>query len=290
MHWLDRQVSFYSTHADNIGRPATYRDILLTEFERDISTIIALRKLDKDAPGYEPAKKDLKAKLQCFTPAALLATKAKGQLKEIHRTGIMQLDFDYKDIQDYDVEELKRCVFDLPFVAFCGLSVSGDGFYALALIDEPERLNEYAEHCFEVLESYGIKADTSKGKKPENLRYVSYDANMLIKDNPTPLRIKQFKAKKKPLPPKAVAAAGKVIEAQDNRLLVTGLNMIAGAEVGNRWQTVQKWAYTLGGIGDPSVISQIRDTINHAGQFAGMEDKYIQCAEVCFKAGTQKPI
>jgi hypothetical protein len=36
-----------------------------------------------------------------------------------------------------------------------------DGFYALALIAEPDKLSDYAEHCFEVLKDYGIQPDES---------------------------------------------------------------------------------------------------------------------------------
>lgn len=307
MNWLDEQVSFYKSHADNFGRPASFRDILLCDFATphryynlatqqeegpvsDLDTIMQLRALDRTTPDYEVRKKDLKNTLQCYTPAALLQTKKKAQVRELKRSGILQLDFDKKDIEQYDLEELKRCVFDLPFIAFCGLSVSGDGFYALAVIDEPNRLGDYAEHCFMVLESFGIKADTSKGKKPENLRYVSYDPNMLIKENPTPLRIKRFRTKTQPPRPLATAKLDRTFESQDNKLIATGLSMIAGAEVGNRWQTVQKWAYTLGGIGDPIILSQIKEAIYRAPQFTGLEDKYMQCAQVCFDAGSHKPI
>ena len=107
MSWMNTQVSLYSTHADNTGRPATFRDVLLDDFARDLPALIKLGKLDRQA--------------------ALLESKARGQVQKIHRTGIMQLDFDHESISEYDVEELKQCVFSLPFVGFCGLSCSGDG-------------------------------------------------------------------------------------------------------------------------------------------------------------------
>lgn len=115
-NWLDKQVSLCTTHLDNIGKAATYRDILMTYFQKDLCTIIKLRSLDKSIPNYHMKKRALKSKLQCYSPAALLKTKASGVLTEIKRTGFINLDFDYIDIQGYDIEELKHCIFSLPFI------------------------------------------------------------------------------------------------------------------------------------------------------------------------------
>jgi hypothetical protein len=286
-NWLDLQVSLYKSHSDNTGRPATYRDILLTRFAKDLPAIISIRKLDKAASDYKLQKSTIKDRLQCYTPSALLATKAKGKLKEINRTGIMQLDFDYKDIADYDIEDLKRCVFDLPFIAFCGLSCSGDGFYALALIAEPNRLADYAQHCFEVLLNYGIKPDTSKGKKVENLRYLSYDANMLIRDNPVPLCIKHFKAKE-PVKNKSVNQSTHAHPGNTNTILNALLKQLGMASIGNRWQTVQRVAYSIGGWGNNELLGEIEDAIKNNAAFKGEETKYLKCADVCFNEGIKK--
>lgn len=286
MEWYNQQVSFYSSHSDNTGQAMSIRDVLLTEGPRAINVISELRKLDPCSTDYDVRSKAFKSKLPCFTPAALLYTKAKGQLKEISRTGLMQLDFDYKDIKDFDLDEITQAVFDLPFIAFVSRSCSGNGFYALAVISEPEKLKEYAEHCFQVLEYYGIKADTSKGKKPENLRYVSYDSKMMIRENPEPLQVKAFK--KKAAPVKSIKQAFKTHS--NNGLVRHCLRLISNCVAGERWDTVQKAAYTLGGLNDDNILSQIKDSIKHNSQFAGVEEKYIQCATVCFNDGKRKPL
>ena len=288
MSWLNEQVSLYKTHADNVGMPACLREILLTHFCRDISTIRALKCLDRDANDYRKRKLELKATLQCYTPAGLLKTKEAGKMTEISRTGLLQLDFDYQDIYEYDIEELKQAVFRLPFIAFCGLSCSGDGFYALALIAEPYRLAEYAEHIFQVLIDYGIHADQSKGKKVENLRYVSYDANMLIRDNPEVLHVKRFKTK--PIPKKTPINTSHTLGNSNSALVNSQLQKIKDVKVGNRWETIQKVAYCLGGIGDPLIIHSIKSEIEANPEFNGEEEKYCKCAEVCFEAGTLKPL
>jgi hypothetical protein len=287
MSWLHTQVSYYRTHADNIGVVVTFDQIFYLRLKESIDTIekiFQLRNLDKNAVDYKQRKLELKAQLPCFTPAAILQSKAKGSLIEIERTGIMQLDFD-KDVCDqYDIEELKHCVFSLPFVAYCGLSCSGDGFFAMALIAEPQRLYEYADHCFKVFESYGIKPDTSKGKRIENLRYVSYDANMLIKDDPQPLRII----------PKSIQSSKKALNKNKtlfkDSLLNHGLLQISNAQVGQRWETVQRVAYTIGGTCNNNYLDEIKNAINNNSSFNGEEIKYFKCAEDCFREGTTKPL
>jgi len=288
-NWLKKQVSIYSTHSDNIGRSASYRDILMSDFARDLPLIVGLRKLDRTATDYKIQAKPLKEGLQCFTPAALFGCKAAGKVVEIERTGLMQLDFDYGDINQYNLEELKRAVFSLPFIAFCGLSCSGHGFYALAAIAEPHRLADYAEHCFEILKAYDIKPDESKGKKPENLRYISYDANMLIRENPEPLAVTHFK--KKQAIKKASPSNGKPVPNNgSNDLLNAGLRNIMNVRSGERFKTVQKESFTIGGLNNNAYLKEIKKAIDTNNAFAGEEEKYKKCAEVCFNAGLKKPL
>jgi VirE N-terminal domain len=288
LKWLDQQVSLYRTHADNMGCPATLREVLFTAYQRNKGTIDLLRNLDRKSGNYGIRKKQLKAKLQCYTPSALLKTKKAGKKTELSRTGMLQLDFDFQDIQDYDIEELKKSVFSLPFIGFCGLSCGGDGFYALALIAEPYRLAEYAEHLFQVLLQYGIKADQSKGKKVENLRYVSYDENMLIRKNPEPLRMANFKAKS-PTKPLSVMRGNRDPVIAGNGLVIASLMKIKNATIGNRWVTVQKVAYTLGGLGNPAIIDSIKNEIKANPQFDDSTAKFIKCAEDCFAEGLKRP-
>lgn len=302
MSWLNRKVSLYSCLADNVGTSATLREILFTKFSvdhdyffkhyesgkwisgtiNDLETIIDLR-----TRAHEMTKDErlmLKQTLQCYTPAGLLQTKKKDQIVEVNRSGLMQLDFDYEAIKDYDIQELKRAVFDLlPFVAFCGLSCGGNGFFALVEIQEPDRLKEYAEHCFEIFNKYSIPPDTTKGRNVNDLRFLSYDANMLIRDNPKPLKIKRFNA------PKISAKVITHPKSFDAKAPIKwAVQSIQSAQVGNRFETVRKVAYTLGGYGYG--LEEIKQAIKECSQFAGVESKYLTHADEGFEAGRKKPI
>jgi hypothetical protein len=286
--WLDYTVTLYSSHTDNIGKPATYREILKWRFDKDLPTIVALRKLDHSAKDFAKCKSHLKSQLQCYSPGGLLACRAAGKTHVISRTGVIQLDFDYNDIKDYDIEELKQAVFDLPFIGFCGLSCSGDGFYALALIAEPMKQEEYAEHLFTFLIEEGIRPDTTKGKKIESLRYLSYDANMMIREDPEPLYLYSFRNRNK-AHKKYQRAEAMIGTPTGNGYLTKGLADIASAQIGSRWETVQKVAYTLGGYYKPEYLVGVNHAIKNNPAFAGDEQKYLRCAADCFNAGMASP-
>ena len=163
----------------------------------------------------------------------------------------------------------------------------------MALISEPERLEDYATHCFATLNEYGIKPDESKGKKPENLRYLSYDCNMLYRENPEPLiiQVKQPpQANKKTHLTNTAHNCLKLKEATEtaHRLL----NNIKRLESGGRTKGIQKYAYTLGGLGDGDMdlLEAIKKIIKTGDNFSDKEEFLLKCADDCFTAGGLKPI
>jgi VirE N-terminal domain. len=289
--WHNQQVSLYDTHNDKVGRPAVLWEIIKTWFgvphnsRNDFDTILALRALNPDDPDYKNRKKALKDTLQGYTPAALLATREHGKVAVIKHTGIISIDFDQLD--DYDLDEVKQAIGALPFVGYCGLSASGKGLFALVLIAEPERQREYAEHLFEVFKHYGLPPDTTKGRNVNDLRYVSYDSRPVINFNAEPLRV-TFKPK--PLKKQTVYKPVQWSRGGANPIVTNGIQKIAQAQVGQRWHTVQQVAFTFGGLGDPSLLSLIKDAIAGNPSFTGQEDHYRKCATDCFNAGMSKPL
>lgn len=299
--WLDQQVSLFNTHHSQVGTITTLRDILFTAFavphdgRNDLDTIIDLRKLDPNDAEYDIKKRKLKSTMQGYTPAATLTTRGlteeekkagiKIEDKVITRTGIVPIDFD--DLEQYDINEVKQAIGALPFVGYCGLSVSGRGLFALVLTAEPDRQREYAEHLFEVFNHYGIPPDTTKGRNVNDLRYVSYDSNPVINDNPEPLRIKRFKTKPAPHP----VRQQKVYQSDEMKKMKAvnnAVSNISNAQVGQRWGTIQHWAYSLGGFGDPGLLEAIQEAIRTSPAFTGQEQKYFKCAADCFREGSGK--
>jgi hypothetical protein len=293
--WLDIETSLFQCVADNKGRPRTFRQILFSDFailhewffktpdkwindnSNDLDTIIGIRQ------GVAQEDKNLlKQTLQCYTPSALFGNKKKGSEEIISYTNILQLDFD--NLGCFDIDEVKQVIFQLPFVCYVGKSVSGKGLFALILISEPERLKQYAEHCFIVFGHYGLLPDTTKGRNYSDLRFVSYDSNALCRDNPKPLTVKRFYTDKRD----PITKPATVSFLSDNALLNHAVKQIQQAEIGQRFETVRKWSYTLGGhsIG----LGEIKQAINNSPQYSGLERKYLIHADECFAAGQEKPI
>jgi len=287
--WLNKKASLYSGQTDITGRSESFRDIMLCTGPKYIETLVALKRLDRSSPNYKIKAMELKSRLPLFSPSALMQTRKSGNVVIIEKTSMMQMDWDYDAIHEYDMDELKKCVFSLPFVAFVGKSCSGYGIYALIQIAEPEKLREYAQHCFEIFKKYSIPPDTSKGRNYSDLRYVSYDPNMLIRENPEPLLIKRFY---KPAPPNNSGNynISKGIHSDSGGLIKSLLQKIQNASVGNRWETVQRVAFTLGGLGDESLLYAVKSEIEANPEFNGQEEKYCKCAEECFAAGLLKPL
>lgn len=291
--WLDQQVSVFNTHHSQGGTITTLRDVLFTAFavphdgRNDLDTIIELRKLDPSSAGYDAKKRELKNTLQGYTPAGLMTERKKEAV--ISRTGIISIDFD--ELEQFDISEAKRAIGALPFVCYCGLSVSGRGLFALVLIAEPEKQREYAEHLFEVFNYYGIPPDTTKGRNVNDLRYVSYDSTPVYRDYndpaPEPLRIKRFKPQQAPKPANQVKVY-QSDEMKKTKAVNNAVSNIAHAQVGQRWGIVQHWAYSLGGFGDAGLLDILQNAIKANSAFTGQEDKYCKCAADCFSAGNKK--
>jgi hypothetical protein len=294
--------TLYSCYSDNFGRPRTLRQILFTDFannhrwfykdnasgkwvsgsSNDLFTMIELRSLDSGQPTYDAKKIEAKQTVQCWTPSARYKVKGKKAVL-LYLLPFLQLDIDQEALQDYDIEEVKQMIFSLPFVFYVGKSFSARGLFALVLIAEPDKLSQYAEHCFNVFAQYGITVDTSKGRNYSDLRYVSYDANCLYREDPIPLKIKQFNVQ----PQKETVRIDIPISDNPDRLINFEVRKVREAQPGARFITIRSAAFALGGIGRG--LTDIEAAILSSSQYSGVTEKYLTHAREGFEAGMKKP-
>jgi hypothetical protein len=273
--WLDFITSFYNNHLDKVGQLLTLRQILFSKFSDYLSTLIKIKSLDRDDPNYENKKRKLKSLLGCYSLNHL-----QKRTNVLSYSGLLQLDFD--NIDEYDIEELKRAIFALPFIGFVGVSCSGNGLYAFAKIAEPERLQDYALQIFKVFKDYNIPIDTSKGRNYNDLRYVSYDANMLYRENPDTLKVENFYKK----PEKTTYTTAQFTS--PSKLITWGVNNIQTAQIGQRFETVRKVAYTLGGHNRG--LDDIKNAIINCPQFNDDKTDFLKLADKCYSDGQLKPL
>lgn len=284
MSWLEFTTSYYSSYYDTTGTRTTFCDILFHQCFRFSGILQELKSLDETSSNYSKEKTRLKSLLSLYA-LNLLETRTG---KVLNRSGLIQFDFDYNEIYAYDIGELIEAIYSLPFIAFVSRSCSGKGIYAFAMIAEPDKQKEYAEHCFRIFSNYGVNPDTSKGRNPNDLRYISIDtAFMKWREHPEPLKIERLITHQS-----QPSVIGKIMTTSHlpNLTINRALQNINNAQHGNRFPTVQKYAYVLGGYRDESLLVSLTDIIQNNPVYANERRKLMKCAEDCFRAGFNKPL
>lgn len=114
----------------------------------------------------------LKAQLPAITPSGKFSKRCKDGLLE--HSGLMQADIDLHHNEDVtNFNDLKIELSKLPEIAYCGLSVSGRGFWLLIPIQFPSKHDYHFEALRQDFKGLGIEIDAT----PDvcRLRGYSYD-------------------------------------------------------------------------------------------------------------------
>ena len=157
---LDVAVSYYEHIYTKFPVRATLIDLLTTN--RYKSRVLAVR-TESDARK----KKELKTRLPAFTPSGLFRGGAANTLLKL--TGLICIDIDRKDnlqVEGYD--RLKDQLGRLPYVAFCGRSAGGEGYYAIVPIAQPNKLLLHFRSLQTEFSAMGITKIRPAVMSPEN--------------------------------------------------------------------------------------------------------------------------
>lgn len=169
-------VSLFRKHGEN--RPCGSVNILAWLLkEPDCLQVINQIRSAKDISTI----RQLKGKLPCATMSGTFLERNSSKL--IEHSGLICIDIDGKDNPDIaDMEDLKCKLSKLPYVLYCGLSVSGRGVFCLIPIADP---NMHRQHFYSIEKDFqemGITID-SACKDITRLRYCSYDSKPVININ-----------------------------------------------------------------------------------------------------------
>lgn len=116
---------------------------------------------------------ELKRNLPCFMPSGVFSHKGEDGLQR--HSGYVCVDIDAKDnVNVSDFDRLKSRMAHFPYVAYCGHSVGGSGYFCLVLIACPGRHAEHYEALVEDFRQSGITVDKAC-RNVCSKRYVSYD-------------------------------------------------------------------------------------------------------------------
>jgi len=171
---LDIKISAFSSYLAT--EPKEVNLLFWLRSEKYKSEVEKIRNLED-----EKLKKILKSKLPAITPSGLFSKRNSKSL--IKHSGFIQFDIDFKDnlhINNYS--DLKKEISKIKEVAYCGLSVSGNGYWGLIPIKVPTKHKQHFEALFLKFKQLGIIIDKSC-KDVSRLRGYSIDENAYFNHN-----------------------------------------------------------------------------------------------------------
>lgn len=175
---LDVIVSMYSGSADNIGTDVFLKDFLLTDKHKDIVEHIRTGKTSEE-------RKEIKSKLSYRIPSVTISGRFNKRGKDylISPSSLIAIDIDLKDNKDI-IHQVPDILKSLPYVAYYGKSISGDGYFAIIPIENPSNFKQHFYAIEDEMLSLGIVIDKAC-KDITRLRYASYDENYYYNPNAT---------------------------------------------------------------------------------------------------------
>lgn len=148
---FDREVSWFTSIYEKESRSSYSFKILLTDYGGEMISDI----VDKYRNNMT---KENKLNLPCYTPSGIFKTKTNDGL--IQHNGVVCIDIDFKDNLDVEnFEDIRDLIDEIPYIAYCGHSCSGQGYYVLIPIENPEKHQEHYEAICDDFERCNISVD-----------------------------------------------------------------------------------------------------------------------------------
>lgn len=173
---LDKDVSFFLTVISAKPKTGNLHQFLTGSTYRN--RVKQVRDIQDEA-----MQKEAKSKLPLYTVSGIFSGNTDKSL--IRHSGLICIDIDPKDNPDLEnFDQMKELIKAVPFVAYCGLSVRGKGYFAIIPISNPECHREHFKSLEMDFARCGIKIDPS-GVNVSRKRIVSFDNSPYINLNAT---------------------------------------------------------------------------------------------------------
>ena len=175
---LDVIVSSYPNVTDTTGTEVNLKDFILSGKYKEVAEQI---RCGATADERHDIKKQLYNQIPTVTVSGRFSQHNSEHL--IEASGLICIDIDWKDNVDI-MPQVPSILQKLKYVAYCGKSISGDGYFAIIPIENPRHFKQHFYALEEEMKSYGIVIDKSC-KDITRLRYASYDADGYYNPNAT---------------------------------------------------------------------------------------------------------
>lgn len=165
---LQVEVSMYRNVTDNEGVPYPLEAFLLSDEHKEL--VKSIRKGNTPEERHD-LKEAYRNRIPAITVGGIFEKRDGKHL--IKPSGLISIDIDWKDNKEI-MPKIPSILKGLPYVAYAGKSLSGDGYFAIIPIENPSHFKEHYFALEQEMKSYGITLDKSC-KDITRLRFVSYD-------------------------------------------------------------------------------------------------------------------
>lgn len=153
----------------------TVRDLIVTIPEMLKEKIMQLRSLGYGSDRY----KDRKKLFPNWVVSGTYPIKQINDNSTVEWSNIIAIDIDKSDNKDNDLNEIRKKIFDLPYVFAVLKSISGEGLYALILVEEGQYTKEYYKYLSRLWnKQYNLNIDTQCNNISRK-RFIGYDEEAL---------------------------------------------------------------------------------------------------------------
>ena len=165
---LDVEVSRYSGATDNIGTSVNLKQFLFSDEFKDVAEEIRCGKTPEER---HEIKNRVKGRIPCVTIGGKFSKRDTAHIEKY--SNLIGLDIDLKDNQGV-MQDVPSIMSALPYVAYCGKSISGDGYFAICEIADSKDFKAHFLALQEDIKNLGITIDP-QCKDITRLRFASYD-------------------------------------------------------------------------------------------------------------------
>jgi len=161
-----------------------------TQTNKSLKWILNLGKIYKDQINilrtmeyHSKEQKDFKLKFPCWFVGGTFPVNKTYDKEIIEYSNLLAIDIDKQDNEKINIDEIKHILFELPYVVLASKSISGEGIYVLILVEDGQYTKEYYNYISKLWnKTYNINID-EKCKNIGRKRFISYDDELLIKDD-----------------------------------------------------------------------------------------------------------
>lgn len=172
---------------DNLKANSSNRQVELFDWFFDPQIKKQVEYTRKHTEGDKELYNNHKELLPCITPCGIFTNRKDDALEQ--PSGFICIDIDGKDnMHITDMHAVRNEISKIKNIAFCALSLSGNGLFCFIPILYPEKTKEHYNALIKIFEKLGINIDKKCGNL-SRLRVASYDANAYINRNAIPFEL-----------------------------------------------------------------------------------------------------